>query len=178
MVSSSVRACDDIEFICACYEALGYRPRSAVTGQLYESCADLEEAEPETMDFSWVTSDAGIFVLCWLQQIKDSNRPLSPCYINVERGTTSLRPGRDHAKLLSLHSGKPRSIRFWIKQQELVLRCRSWSGGESERGVTSAAQVLQWMVILTDTLATWEVARAFNQVHHTRELSQLPGSDW
>lgn len=49
--------CDDLEFIIACYEALGYRPRSAVTGQLYESCANLDETEPETLDFSWVTPE-------------------------------------------------------------------------------------------------------------------------
>lgn len=49
--------CDDLEFICACYKALGYRPRSAVTGQLYGSRANLDEAEPETIDFSWVTPE-------------------------------------------------------------------------------------------------------------------------
>jgi hypothetical protein len=49
--------CDGLEFICACYEALGYRPRSDVTGHLYESCGDLDEAEPETVDFSWVTPE-------------------------------------------------------------------------------------------------------------------------
>jgi hypothetical protein len=47
----------DPEFFCACYEALGYPLRSAETGQLYESVADLDKAESRTTSFSFVTPE-------------------------------------------------------------------------------------------------------------------------
>lgn len=49
--------CDDFEVICDHHKVLGYRTRSILTGYLYGSFEELSEAEPETVDFSWVAPE-------------------------------------------------------------------------------------------------------------------------